>query len=167
MTSQKTFFFFHFSVLDTMYRWSMMKNNHSPNLMGIGLCRARDMAAWVPNYPHWNQCKLAWFQTSYKPGQFTLISIGLIKYLCGHISGNHEQIHVKFGVWGFSSCFTEYGHKNAEMQKKKIKWRHTSVLFLVSYRRCVRNRTRNVLLVMGQCLYREFPCKGLAAILEV
>ena len=24
---------------------------------------ARDMAAWIPNTPHWNQCKLAWFQT--------------------------------------------------------------------------------------------------------
>ena len=32
----KNFFFLHFSVLDTMYRWSMMKNIHSPNLLGIG-----------------------------------------------------------------------------------------------------------------------------------
>ena len=28
--------FLHFSVLDTMYWWSMMKNIHSPNLVGIG-----------------------------------------------------------------------------------------------------------------------------------
>ena len=34
MTSQKLFLVF--SVLDTMYRWSMMKNIHSPNLVGIG-----------------------------------------------------------------------------------------------------------------------------------
>ena len=38
MTSQKLFL--HFSVLDTMYRWSMMKNIHSPNLVGI--------ASWGP-----------------------------------------------------------------------------------------------------------------------
>ena len=29
-------FFSDFSVLDTMYQWSMMKNIHSPNWMGIG-----------------------------------------------------------------------------------------------------------------------------------
>ena len=54
--------FLDFSVLDTMYRWSMMKNIHSPNWVGIG--------SWGPKiWPHeylispWNQCKLAWFQT--------------------------------------------------------------------------------------------------------
>ena len=36
MTSQKTFL--DFSVLDTMYRWSMMKNIHSPNWVGISSC---------------------------------------------------------------------------------------------------------------------------------
>ena len=35
---------------------------------------------------------------SYEPGQFTLISVRLIRYSCGHISGYHEPIHVKFGV---------------------------------------------------------------------
>ena len=58
MTSQN--FFLDFSVLDTMYRWSMIKNIHSPNWVGIGSRGPRDMAAWIPN---WNQCKLAWFQT--------------------------------------------------------------------------------------------------------
>ena len=39
---------------------------------------------------------------SYEPGQlFTLISMGLIRYSCGHILGHHEPIHVKFGVWRF------------------------------------------------------------------
>ena len=40
------FFFFHFSVLDTcMYRWSMMKNIHSQNLVGI--------VSWGPKiWPH-------------------------------------------------------------------------------------------------------------------
>ena len=39
---------------------------------------------------------------SYEPGQlFTPISMGLIRYSCGHILGHHEPIHVKFGVWRF------------------------------------------------------------------
>ena len=33
--------------------------------------------------------------------------MGLIRYSCSHISCPHEPIHVKFGVWGFSSCSTE------------------------------------------------------------
>ena len=38
-------FFLDFSVLDTMYRWSMMKNIHSPNWVGIG--------SWGPEiWPH-------------------------------------------------------------------------------------------------------------------
>ena len=37
--------FLDFSVLDTMYRWSMMKNIHSPNWVGIG--------SWGPEiWPH-------------------------------------------------------------------------------------------------------------------
>ena len=43
------FFFLDFSVLDTMYRWSMMKNIHSPSWVGIGSWGPRDMAAWIPN----------------------------------------------------------------------------------------------------------------------
>ena len=31
--------------------------------------------------------------------------MGLIRYSCGHISGHHEPIHVKFGVWGFFIMF--------------------------------------------------------------
>ena len=34
---------------------------------------------------------------------FTLISVGLIRYSCGHISGPHEPIPTKFGLWMFSS----------------------------------------------------------------
>ena len=37
--------FLYFSVLDTMYQWSMMKNIHSPNFVGIG--------SWGPKiWPH-------------------------------------------------------------------------------------------------------------------
>ena len=41
----KKLFFWHFSILDTMYQWSMMKNIHSPNWVGIG--------SWGPEiWPH-------------------------------------------------------------------------------------------------------------------
>ena len=40
----------------------------------------------------------AWFITGMNQGQFTLISMGLIRYSCAHISGHHEPIHVKFGM---------------------------------------------------------------------
>ena len=39
--------------------------------------------------------------------------MGLIRYSCGHISGSHKPIHVKFGVkWN--------GNENAEMRKRKF-----------------------------------------------
>ena len=60
----------------------------------------------------------------------------LIRYSCGHTSGPHEPIHVKFGARGFFVrvlfvclfvrsfvCFNHvlnYGHENTEMQKRKF-----------------------------------------------
>ena len=109
MTSQKTFFL-DFSVLDTMYRWSMMKNIHSPNWVGMGPWGPK---IWPHEYvisPIWNQCKLAWFQTV--------------------ISGHHEPIHVKFGVWGFFIMFYWNIVIKCWNAKKKIWWRHTSVFYI-------------------------------------
>ena len=61
-------FFLHFSVLDTMSRWSMMKNIHSPNLVGIG--------SWGPEiWPHEYllspiEISVNWpGSNSYEPGQ--------------------------------------------------------------------------------------------------
>ena len=48
-----------------------------------------------------------------EPGKFTLISMGLISYSCGHISGHHEPIPTKFGVWRFFSCSTEIWRKKS------------------------------------------------------
>ena len=85
-----------------------MKNFHSPNLVGIG--------SWWPEiWPHEYLLILSpieiivnWpgSKQLYEPGQFTLISMGLIRYSYGHILGHHAPIHVKFGE-GFSSCSTE------------------------------------------------------------
>ena len=110
-------FFLHFSVLDTMSRWSMMKNIHSPNLVGNG--------SWGPEiWPHEYllspiEISVNWpGSNSYEPGQlFTLISMGLIRYLCGHILGHHEPIHVKFGVWRFFIML----YRNMVMEMLKCK----------------------------------------------
>ena len=54
--------------------------------------------------------------------QFTLISMGLTRYSCGHISGHHEPNSCQ--IWCtrvFHHVLLKYGHENAEMQKKKKK----------------------------------------------
>ena len=60
--------------------------------------------------------------------------MGLIRYSCGHISGLHEPIHVKFGVWGFFIMF----YRNIVMKMLKCKNEnlmtfHTSVLYKVGF----------------------------------
>ena len=129
MISHKNFL--HFGALDTMYRWSMMKNIHSQNLVGIG--------SWGPEiWPH--ECLISPIKISvnwrgskhYEAGQFTLISMGLIRYLCGHISSHHKPIHVKVGVWRFLVMFYWICSWKCWNAKKKIWWRHTSVLYSLS-----------------------------------
>ena len=55
--------------------------------------------------------------------QSKLVSVGLIRYSCKHISGHHELIHVRFG--GFAPCSTEI-IKVMEMLKCKI-WKFDDV----------------------------------------
>ena len=101
-----------------------MKNIHSPNLVGIG--------SWGPEiWPHEYllspiEISVNWpGSNSYEPGQlFTLISMGLIRYSCGHILGHHEPIHVKFGVWRFFIML--YRYMVMKMLKCKQKFLMTS-----------------------------------------
>ena len=52
---------------------------------------------------------------------FQSFSMGLIRYSYSHISGHHEPINVKFGVWGFFIMFYwKFGHENVQMQKLKF-----------------------------------------------
>ena len=94
--------FLHFSVLDTMYRWSMMKNIHSPNLVGIGSWWSE---IWLHEYlisPIEISVNLpAWFQTVMNQANLHWFLLGLKWYSCSHISGYHEPIHIKFDVRGF------------------------------------------------------------------
>ena len=76
------FFFLSFGIFMTICKLNMMKNPHTPNLTWI--------CSWCPE-----------IQNSYEPDQFTLISIGLIRYSCGHISGLHETIPTKWTVDAF------------------------------------------------------------------
>ena len=60
----------------------------------------------------------------YEPGQFTLISIGLIRYSCGHISGHHESIPTKFALWMFFIMLHRYIVSKTRKCKIKKLWRH-------------------------------------------
>ena len=52
-----------------------------------------------------------------EPGQFTLISMGLVRYSCGHILGHHEPQQI-WAVDVFHHAPRTHGIQNAEMQKK-------------------------------------------------
>ena len=65
-----------------------------------------------------------------EPGQFTLVSMVLIRYPCGHISGHHEPIHVKFGVWGFFIMFYwNMVMKMLKCKKENLMMSHFSTLW--------------------------------------
>ena len=68
---------------------------------------------WKPSHLTWNsswwpevwpheylfssiEVSVNWpFPNSFEPGQFALISMGLIRHSCGHISGHHELFHLR------------------------------------------------------------------------
>ena len=52
-----------------------------------------------------------------EPGQF---SMGLIRYSCGHISGPHEPIPTKFGLWMFFIMLHRYMVSKMLKLKKKF-----------------------------------------------
>ena len=93
-----------------------MKNLQSPNLVGIGL--------WGPEiWPHEYvirpiEINVNWPGSYQLSGQFTLLSMGQIRYSCYHISGPHERIHVIWCVRDFHHVLLKYVHENAEMQKQ-------------------------------------------------
>ena len=110
--------FLYFSVLDTMYQCSMMKNIHSQNLVGIGSRRPK---IWLHEYPISPiEISVNWPGSKQLTRPIYTDFNGLIRYSWRHISGYHEPIHVKFGVRGFLPCSMKYCHENAEMQKRKF-----------------------------------------------
>ena len=63
--------------------------------------------------------------------------MGLIRYSCGHISGHHEPIHVKPGVWGFFIMF--YWNiimKMLKCKKDNLMTSHFSTLFIYPWTVC-------------------------------
>ena len=95
-----------------------MKNPHTPNLTWIG--------SWWPKiWPHAylispTEISVNWpVRNCLKPGQLTLISVGLIRYSCGHISGPcRTDSHQIWAVDVFHHAPPIHGIQNAEMQKK-------------------------------------------------
>ena len=124
------FFFLHFSVLDTMYQWSMMKNIHSPNLVGIG---SWGPEIWLHEYlisptkisVNWPGFKHLWTRpvyTNFNVANWVLSNID--------ISGHHEPIHVKFGVWGFFHMFYwNMVMKMLKCKKENLMTSHFSTLY--------------------------------------
>ena len=95
-------------------------------------CSLEDLATANEKALH---CARAWpniwlnsemMDTKEEPGQFTLISMGLIRYSCGHILGRHEPIPTKFGVWRFFIMLYRNmrGKKIMKMLIKYFWWRH-------------------------------------------
>ena len=68
----------------------------------------------------------------YEPGQYALISVGLIMYLCSHISGPHEPIPTKFGLWRFFIMLYRY----TIFKKLKCKKVFCDVITSVLYTPC-------------------------------
>ena len=127
MTSQK--FFGDFSVLDTMYQWSMIKNIHSPDWVGIG--------SWGPEIrPHeylispteisvnWPGSKKLWTRPIYT--DFNGANEVFMRPYLGPPWTNSCQIWCERV---FSSCSTEILSWKRWNAKNKIWWRHASVLY--------------------------------------
>ena len=56
--------------------------------------------------------------------------MGLIRYSCCHISGHHEPIHVKFGVWGFFiMLYWNIVMKMLKCKKENLMTSHFSTLW--------------------------------------
>ena len=90
-----------------------------PKFGGNQFMGARDMTAWIPNSPK-KVSEISLVPYIYEPGQFTLLSMRLIRYSRSYILGPHETIHVKLACEGGSYVLLKYGNENAEMQKRKF-----------------------------------------------
>ena len=117
------FSFLHFSIFMTIFQQNMMKNPHAPNLTWIG--------SWWPEiWPYkylispieisvnWPGSKQLWTRPIYT--DFT----GLIRYSCSHISGPHESIPTKFGLWMFFIMLYRYMVSKTLKCKKSFLWCH-------------------------------------------
>ena len=89
-----------------------MKNPHTPNLTWIWFTGGprydshEYLISPIESVWHWPEIHTL-FGTMWS--QFTLISLGLIRYSCGHISGPHElSSHPIWSCGCFSSCSTRY-----------------------------------------------------------
>ena len=88
-----------------------------PKFGGNQFTGSQDMAAWIPNKPHWNQCKLTWYKQLWSRPIYTVFQS------CDYISGHNEPIDAQFVVWGFFIIFywNIIWSQNSEMKKKRKK----------------------------------------------
>ena len=114
----------HFSVLDTMYKLSMMKNIYSPNLVGIG---SRGPEIWLHEYlispikisVNWPGSKQLWTRPIYT------------NFHGAYLLGIHAAVWTNScQIWCvrvFHHVLLKYGHENAEMKKKMMTPHFTTV----------------------------------------
>ena len=91
MTSQRTYFAYH----------ELVEHDDKDPQPKFGGNRFMGSEIWPHEYlisPIKISVNWPIVPNSIEPGQFTPISMGLIRYSCSHISGHNEPIHVKFGV---------------------------------------------------------------------
>ena len=114
-----------------------MKNPHTPNLTWIGswwseICPHEYLISPTEISVNWSGSKPGLVHNCLEPDQFTLISMGLIRYSCGHISSPHEPIPTQFGLWMFFIMLHRYMVSKTLKSKKVFCDVIASVLYLVS-----------------------------------
>ena len=112
-----------------------MKNIHSLSLVGI--CSWGSII-WLHEYlislteisVNWSGSKQLWTRPIYTVfnGLFSC-SCGLFSCSWSRISGHHEPIHAKFGVWRFFMLL-KYGHKMLKRKKENLMMSHFSTLWM-------------------------------------
>ena len=144
--------FLHFSVLDTMYGWSMMKNIHSPNLVGIG--------SWGPEiWPHeylicpieisvnWPGSKHLWTRPIYT--DFNGANYVFMWPYLGPPWTNSCQI---WCVRVFHHVLLKYGHENAEICNKR---KFDDVTLQYSIQKNIIHKKRVFLLCQTNCSFKD------------
>ena len=100
-----------------------MKNPHTKFAMNWFMV-ARDMAAWIPNEPHWNKCKLAWFITVWNRANLHWFQWGYLGIHAIISQAPMNRFPPNLGCGCFSSCSTDTWYPKCWNAKKSFLWCH-------------------------------------------
>ena len=94
-----------------------MKNPHTPNLTWIG-------SWWHKIWPQEYLISPIEISANWPGSIYTDFNGGLIRYSCSHISGPHEPVPTKFGLWMFVIMLHRYMVSKMLKCKKSFLWCH-------------------------------------------